>query len=115
MLRLENIAKGFSGIAVLTSLSCHVDRGDFVIIMGPNAAGKSTLFDLISGKTTPDQGRISIEEVDITHQPERKRVHLVGRLFQNTYLGSCSNLTIRENLAMATLKGRQAGFKLGVR
>lgn len=113
MLKIKNISKRFNGVQVLNNLSFSVEQGDFVVIMGPNGTGKSTLFDIISGKTVTDQGSVYIDGIDVTSLPEQKRVCLVARLFQDTYLGSCSNLTIRENLAMATLKQRKAGFKLG--
>ncbi len=115
MLKIKNISKKFNDLHVLKNLSFSVEQGDFVVIMGPNGTGKSTLFDIISGRTAPDQGSVYIDGIDITSLSEQKRACLVARLFQNTYLGSCSNLTIRENLAMATLKQRQAGFKLGIR
>jgi len=82
--------------------------------MGPNGTGKTTLFDIISGKIAPDQGSIYLDGNDITSMSEQKRATFISRLFQNTYLGSCSTLTVRENLAMATLKERPAGFRLGI-
>src|SRR5205823_109927 len=114
MLRLENIFKKFNGIEVLKGLSCEVREGDFVVVMGPNGTGKSTLFDIISGKTILDEGTVWLNGNDITHMPEQKRAFLVGRLFQNTYLGSCASLTLRENLSLATLKGRRAGLTRGI-
>jgi len=115
MLKLKNISKTFNGIEVLKNLSCEVASDDFVMIMGPNGAGKSTLFDVISGKTIPDRGSLFIDGQDLSAVPERKRAKIVGRLFQNTYLGSCSILTIRENLALANLKERRASLTLGVK
>jgi putative ABC transport system ATP-binding protein len=112
MLQLSNLSKTFHALPVLSSFSCTVQPGDFVVIMGPNGTGKTTLFDLISGKVTPDQGSISLDGVDITALSEQKRAGLISRLFQNTSLGSCSVLTVRENLAMASLKKRTAGFRL---
>lgn len=112
MLQLLNLSKKFNNLPVLQSLSCRVAPGDFVIIIGPNGTGKTTLFDIISGKTAPDQGSIYLDDNDITSMSEQKRAKFISRLFQNTYLGSCSALTVRENLAMATLKERPAGFRL---
>jgi putative ABC transport system ATP-binding protein len=112
MLQLANISKKFNNLPVLQSLSCTVNPGDFVIIMGPNGTGKTTLFDIISGKVAPDQGTICLDGINLTSMSEQKRARFISRLFQNTYLGSCSALTVRENLAMATLKERAAGFGL---
>lgn len=115
MLELKHISKKFNGAHVLNTFSCKVDKGDFVVIMGPNGTGKTTLFDIIAGKVAPDEGEIYIDNVDISSLPERKRSRFVGRLFQNTYLGCCCTLTVRENLAMATLKEKSARLKLAVK
>ncbi len=112
MLQLSNVSKKFNKLPVLQALSCTVNPGDFVIIMGPNGTGKTTLFDIISGKVAHDSGSIFLDGIDITSMTEQKRAGFISRLFQNTYLGSCSALTVRENLAMATLKERSAGFQL---
>ncbi|MDP1608753.1 MAG: ATP-binding cassette domain-containing protein [Chlamydiales bacterium] len=111
MLQLSNVSKTFKNLHVLKSFSATVNPGDFVIIMGPNGTGKTTLFDMISGKVPPDSGSICLDGIDITAMSEQKRAGFISRLFQNTYLGSCSALTVRENLAMATLKERAAGFQ----
>lgn len=115
MLQLNHISKAFNGLKVLQELSCVANDGDFIVIMGPNGTGKTTLFDIISGKTMPDTGSIIIDGIDCTKLSEKERAHYVGRLFQNTYLGSCATLTVRENLAMATLKERTASFHLGTK
>ena len=115
MLYLSNISKKFKNLDVLKSISCIVNRGDFVVIMGPNGTGKTTLFDIITGKIAPDQGVIYLDGEDITGWSEKQRASYIGRLFQNTYLGSCSALTVRENLAMATLKNKRASFKSGIK
>lgn len=113
MLQLNQISKSFNGQSVLRELSCVANDGDFIVIMGPNGTGKTTLFDIISGKTLPDSGSVIIDGIDCTQLPEKERAQYVGRLFQNTYLGSCATLTVRENLAMATLKERSAGLGVG--
>lgn len=114
MLEVKNISKKFNNRQVLNNLSFTVERGDFVIIMGPNGTGKSTLFDVISGKTMPDQGSVWIDHINVTSLPEQKRALYVARLFQNIQLGSCCHLTVRENLSLVTLKQRQAGLRLGI-
>jgi len=113
MLKLSQITKTFHGLNILKNLSCTVEKGDFIIIMGPNGAGKTTLFDLISGKIFPDQGSLYMDDQDITHLGEKKRASFIGKLHQNTYLGSCANLTLRENLSMIHLKDKKASLSKG--
>lgn len=111
MLELSNICKKFNHHQVLENLSGALEPGDFVVIMGPNGTGKTTLFDIISGKTPPDQGSILLDGIDITSMSEQTRASLIARLFQNTYLGACAELTVRENLSMANLKTKSASLK----
>lgn len=115
MLKIKNLSKKFGNLKVLNNLSCELHRGDFVILMGANGTGKSTLFETIAGKIIPDQGSIYLNGEEITYMSEKKRASFIGRLHQNVYLGSCSNLTIRENLAMACLKDKKAGLSLGIK
>lgn len=115
MLQLTNISKQFERRWVLNDFSSRVERGDFVVIMGSNGAGKSTLFDIISGKAVADRGTIHVEGRDITSFSERKRALFIGRLHQNTYLGTCPTLTVRENLALASLKRKRASFRKCIR
>ncbi len=115
MLKIINISKKFGLLEVFKNFSCEVQKDDFIIIMGPNGAGKSTLFETITGRIRPDQGTVVLNALDMTNVHERERAHLIGRLHQNTYLGSCSNLTLRENLAMVHLKNRRAGLGRGIK
>ena len=64
MLDIQNLSKTFNPGTVnekkaLSSLSLHLDEGDFVTIVGSNGAGKSTLFNAIAGSFYADEGSIS--------------------------------------------------------
>ncbi len=110
MLTLQNISKTFNPGTVnektaLTDVSLHLDKGDFVTIIGANGAGKSTLFNAIAGSFLPDTGRILLDGQDVTFQPEFKRAKAIGRLFQDPMRGSAPAMTIEENLALAAAGG----------
>ena len=109
MLNLENISLTFNPGTVnekkaLENLSLHLNKGDFVTILGSNGAGKSTLFNTIAGTYLPDTGRITLDGKDITKQPDYKRSKDIGRLFQDPLKGTAPNMTIEENLALAYLR-----------
>ena len=109
MLKLENISLTFNAGTVnekkaLTNLSLHLERGDFVTILGSNGAGKSTLFNTIAGTYTPDSGKVYLDGKDITSLPDYKRSKEIGRLFQDPLKGTAPNMTIEENLALAYLR-----------
>ena len=109
MLKLENISLTFNAGTVnekkaLTNLSLHLEKGDFVTILGSNGAGKSTLFNTIAGTYTPDSGKVYLDGKDITSLPDYKRSKEIGRLFQDPLKGTAPNMTIEENLALAYLR-----------
>ena len=109
MLKLENISLTFNPGTVnekkaLTDLSLHLEKGDFVTILGSNGAGKSTLFNTIAGTYTPDSGKVYLDGKDITQLPDYKRSKEIGRLFQDPLKGTAPNMTIEENLALAYLR-----------
>lgn len=109
MLDLQNICLSFrKGTVneknVLKNFSLHLNKGDFVTILGSNGAGKSTLFNIIAGNFLPDSGTIVLDGQDITKLPDYKRSKDIGRLFQDPLRGTAPNMTIEENLALAYLR-----------
>ena len=109
MLDIQGISKTFNPGTVnekkaLSSLSLHLDEGDFVTIVGSNGAGKSTLFNAIAGSFYVDEGSISLAGKDITFMPEHERSRRIGRLFQDPLRGTAPSMTIEENLALAYLR-----------
>ena len=110
MLDVKNISKTFNPGTVnektaIKDLSLHLDKGDFVTIIGANGAGKSTLFNAVGGSFFTDTGTIVLDGEDITFMPEFKRARNIGRLFQDPMLGSAPGMTIEENLALAAGTG----------
>lgn len=93
----------------LDGLSLHATSGDFITVIGANGAGKSTLFGAISGVFITDSGRILIDGKDITLMPEHKRAKRIGRLFQDPMRGSAPDMTIEENLFLASGRGSWLG------
>ena len=109
MLDLQNISKTFNPGTVnekkaLDGVSLHLDKGEFVTIVGSNGAGKSTLFHAIAGAFYVDEGSIDLDGEDITFQPEYRRSRELGRLFQDPMKGTAPHMTIEENLSLAYLR-----------
>ena len=109
MLKITNISKTFNPGTVnekkaLTDVSLHLDKGDFVTILGSNGAGKSTLFNAIAGTFPVDGGTIRLDGKNITSQPDYKRSKYIGRMFQDPLKGTAPNMTIEENLALAYMR-----------
>ena len=101
MLKLNKVNVWFGNNHVLRDLSCEIEPGDFIVIVGANGQGKSTFFDTIAGKVKPASGTIVLDNNDITALNEQERAGLITRIFQNTQLNSVGSLTVQQNLAMA--------------
>ena len=109
MLKINCISKTFNPGTVnekkaLSGLSLHLEKGDFVTILGSNGAGKSTLFNAIAGSFVVDSGSIILDGTNITNQPDYKRSKYIGRMFQDPMKGTAPNMTIEENLALAYMR-----------
>ncbi|MCE5342707.1 MAG: ATP-binding cassette domain-containing protein, partial [Eubacteriales bacterium] len=70
-------------------------------------AGKSTLFGAIAGAFWPDTGHVVLDGEDITYQPEHRRARRIGVLFQDPMKGTAPDMTIAENLALASTHGHR--------
>src|ERR1043165_8354208 len=68
-LETREISKTYRGRRVVDDVSVFVQQGEVVGLLGPNGAGKPTSFYMIVGLSSPDSGRILVDEEDITHLP----------------------------------------------
>ena len=119
MLRLEGINKAFNKDTVdetvlFRDFDFSVEKGEFISVVGSNGSGKTTMLNLICGSDTADSGKIIFEDRDITALSEHKRASFIGRVFQNPTVGTCSGLTILENMALADNKNRFFGLSFAV-
>ncbi len=119
MLRIESLHKTFNPghvneVHALRGITLHLPPEQFVTVIGSNGAGKSTIFNAIAGVFRPTQGRIVIDDTDVTNWPEHRRATLVGRVFQDPMLGTAASMSIAQNLSMALLRGRLLRLRTGV-
>ena len=111
MIRVEDLAVTFGrGTPLekraLDGVTLTIEPGEFVSVIGSNGAGKSTLLSAIAGDVAPSAGLIVIDGDDVTRQSTARRSPKVARVFQDPLAGSCSQLSIEENLALAAARGR---------
>jgi putative ABC transport system ATP-binding protein len=119
MLNCENIRKTFDkGTATeklaLRGVNLRMEENDFVTVIGGNGAGKSTILNAIAGVFSVDEGKIQIDEFDVTKIPEHNRAKYIGRVFQDPRMGTSPSMTIEENLAIAYRRGKKRSLRWGI-
>ena len=119
MLDMTNIHKTFNAGTVdekvlFDDFGLHINDGEFVGVIGSNGSGKTTMLNIISGDIKPDAGKVQLGGADISRQKSYKRSRNIGRVFQNPAMGTCSSMTIWENLSIADNKGKPYGLSFGL-
>src|SRR3954462_7436574 len=98
VLRAENLMKKYKARTVVNDVSVYVQQGEIVGLLGPNGAGKTTSFYMIVGMVKPNEGRIFLEENDITDEPMYKRAQLgIGYLAQEASI--FRKLSVEDNIS----------------
>jgi lipopolysaccharide export system ATP-binding protein len=96
-LRTENLVKRYKNRTVVKNVSIEVEQGEIVGLLGPNGAGKTTSFYMIVGLITPNEGKIFLENVEITREPVFRRAQKgIGYLAQEASV--FRKLSVEDNL-----------------
>lgn len=99
MLRVVNVTKKFGELTALSGVSFEVRQGECVGIIGPNGAGRTTLFNIISGFMKPNAGRVEFMGVDVTGKPPHELVKRgIARTFQ--VIKTFKTMTVLESLSV---------------
>ncbi len=109
LLKVEGLTKHFDGLKAVDGVDFHINEGEIVAIIGPNGAGNTTVFNLISGMLPPTSGKLVYRGEDITRlKPYRVAAKGVKRTFQTTAL--FDQLRVVDNLAIGRRVTTQTGF-----
>lgn len=119
MILIKNISKIYNKgnedeVSALKNVSIEIPQGEFVVIIGTNGSGKSTILNLLLGTQTPTQGNILINNNDITALPEYKRSKWISMVFQNPAHGTAPELSILENFRLASLRAGKKKLSIGI-
>ncbi|MCC6938471.1 MAG: LPS export ABC transporter ATP-binding protein [Flavobacteriales bacterium] len=107
MLRTENVIKRYKRRTVVGGVSVQVDQGEIVGLLGPNGAGTTTTFYTIVGLVKPNEGRVLLDDVEITDLAMYKRAKLgIGYLPQEASV--FRKLTVEDNIrAILEMSGKR--------
>ena len=98
VINFENISLSYGHRLILDKINFQINEGQIFGMLGPNGVGKSTIFNLITGLISPQNGKIKINKIDVTNIP----VYLRAREFKVGYVpqygGFFSDLTLEDNL-----------------
>ena len=98
----QNIRKSYKGRPVVNGVSVEVEQGEIVGLLGPNGAGKTTSFYMMVGLVRPDEGKVFLDDVEITKLPMYKRAQMgIGYLPQEVSV--FRKLSVEDNI-MAILE-----------
>ena len=108
-IELAGVTRRYDGggetVVALDSVSIAIDRGAFVAIMGPSGSGKSTLLNVVGLLDAPDEGRVRVDDRDVTDAGTDERTRLrkrtIGFVFQDFHL--IPTLSALENVAVPTI------------
>jgi len=103
MIKFINVSKEYAnGVKALSNINIFIDKSEFVFIVGPSGAGKSTIVKLLLKEEKPTEGKIFLNDMDITSVKNRKIPFIrrnIGVVFQDFRL--LPNKTVYENVAFA--------------
>lgn len=102
IIHTKDLIKSYHNRTVVNHVSVNVKQGEIVGLLGPNGAGKTTTFYMVVGLIKPDEGRVFLNEEDITRLPMYKRAQMgIGYLPQEASV--FRKLTVEDNI-MAVLE-----------
>ena len=104
LLELKNVSKIYGDLKALDSVNVHVDKGEWVAIMGPSGSGKSTMMNIIGCMDRPTYGEVLLDGVDIAKESSKKltdirrdKIGLIVQLFHMVnYLTAVENVMVSQ-------------------
>ncbi len=119
MIELQHITKVFNRdevneVTALCDVNLEVADGEFLVLIGANGSGKTTVLNIISGAIFPSSGTVIINGNDVTALPEHQRSRWVARVFQDPLGGTAPELSILDNFRLAALRTQRKMLKIGI-
>lgn len=119
MIKIQSVNKVFNPgssieVQALRNLSLTIPSGQFVVVIGSNGSGKSSLLNLVSGGIFPDSGSVFLDQEEVTYKPEYFRSKWIAHIFQNPLSGTAPDLSILDNFRLAATRTHTKGLHFGI-
>ena len=112
MIELKNVKCKF---IFNDGLNLKINKSEFVVIIGDNGAGKSSLINLISGNLFCFSGQILIDGMDFSNKKNFERSKYISHVFQDFRAGTNGLMSVRENLSLALNKNNINLFRRAIK
>ena len=101
-------------MTLFDGFTLSIARGEYVSVVGSNGSGKTTMLNILCGSTPIEGGSVTLFGDDVTRKLEHERARRIGRVFQDPSKGTCAQLTVLENIALADNKGKRFGLERAI-
>lgn len=106
LLDFDNVTRHYGDVVALGGVSCAIEAGSFVALVGASGSGKSTLLKMVNTLATPSSGRVLFKSQDVTALQQSRLRRRVGYVFQG--IGLFPHFKVGENIAIGPrLDGRR--------
>ena len=106
MIRIENVKKDFNSDTKIHLKNIKFENGKTYAILGVSGSGKTTLLNIIAGIVNPNEGKVLIDDVDITSLTQKEkdnfRLENIGYIFQDFKL--IEDMTVEDNLNLLKIE-----------
>ncbi|MEP0189601.1 MAG: ATP-binding cassette domain-containing protein [Erythrobacter sp.] len=98
ILRFDNVTRRYGDVIALGGVTCTVEAGSFVALVGASGSGKSTLLKMVNTLSEPSSGRVLFGDEDVTNVKQSRLRRRVGYVFQG--IGLFPHFQVGENIAI---------------
>ena len=107
-LKIEDLSKNFGTVEVLKKINLDIDEGNFLVLLGPSGCGKSTLLNIIAGLETINEGKVYIDDYNVSKvEPKDRNIAMV---FQSYALYPSMN--VKENMIFGLKQAKTSKEKI---